>query len=120
MRNGTVVIKFHLRISKGEQKRRLLARLDEPAERWKFSMADLVERKLWDQYMDAYEDMIRNTSTAKAPWYVLPADNKWFARLVMSTVIIDVLDRLDLRVSQVSTGQALRGMRRMRKTLEAE
>ena len=79
MRNGTVVIKFHLRISKDEQKRRLLARLDEPAKRWKFSLQDLAERKLWGRYMDAYEDMIHNTSTAKAPWYVVPADNKWFA-----------------------------------------
>ena len=91
VRSGTVVIKFHLRISKEEQKRRLLARLDEPAKRWKFDMADLVERKLWDGYMSAYEEMIRNTSTAEAPWYVVPADNKWFARLVMSTVILDVL-----------------------------
>ena len=119
VRNGTVVIKFHLRISKEEQKRRLLARLDEPAKRWKFSMGDLAERKLWDRYMDAYEDMIRNTSTAEAPWYVVPADNKWFARLVMSTVIVDVLDRLDLEYPKFN-GRALRGMKRMRKALEAE
>jgi PPK2 family polyphosphate:nucleotide phosphotransferase len=119
VRNGTVVIKIHLHISKGEQKRRLLARLDEPAKRWKFSMADLAERKLWDKYMDAYEHMIRNTSTAEAPWYVLPADNKWFARLVMSTVIIDVLDRLDLEFPKFDR-PALRSMKRMRKTLRAE
>ena len=119
VRNGTVVIKFHLRISKEEQKRRLLARLDEPAKRWKFSMDDLAERKLWDRYMDAYEDMIRNTSTADAPWYVVPADNKWFARLVMSTVIVDVLDRLDLAFPKFDR-PALRGMKRMRKALEAE
>jgi PPK2 family polyphosphate:nucleotide phosphotransferase len=119
VRNGTVIIKFHLRISKEEQKRRLLARLDEPAKRWKFSMADLAERKLWDQYMDAYEDMICNTSTAEAPWYVLPSDSKWFARLVMSTVIIDVLDRLDLEFPKFDR-PALRSMKRMRKTLEAE
>jgi PPK2 family polyphosphate:nucleotide phosphotransferase len=119
VRNGTVVVKFHLRISKEEQKRRLLARLDEPAKRWKFSMADLAERKLWDRYMDAYEDMIRNTSTLENPWYVLPADNKWFARLVMSTVIIDVLDRLDLEFPKFDR-PALREMKRMRKTLEAE
>jgi PPK2 family polyphosphate:nucleotide phosphotransferase len=119
VRNGTVIIKFHLRISKEEQKRRLLARLDEPAKRWKFSMADLAERKLWDQYMDAYEDMICNTSTAEAPWYVLPADSKWFARLVMSTVIIDVLDRLDLEFPKFDR-PALRTMKRMRKTLRAE
>lgn len=119
VRNGTVVIKFHLRISKAEQKRRLLARLDVPAKRWKFSMDDLAERKLWDRYMDAYEDMIRNTSTADAPWHVVPADNKWFARLVMSTVIVDVLDRLDLAFPKFN-GRALRGMKRMRKALEAE
>ena len=119
VRNGTVVLKFHLRISKEEQKRRLLARLDEPAKRWKFSMGDLAERKLWDRYMDAYEDMIRNTSTAEAPWHVVPADNKWFARLVMSTVIVDVLDRLDLEFPKFDK-PALRGMKRMRKALEAE
>jgi polyphosphate kinase 2 (PPK2 family) len=82
-------------------------------------MADLAERKLWDKYMDAYEHMIRNTSTAEAPWYVLPADNKWFARLVMSTVIIDVLDRLDLEFPKFDR-PALRSMKRMRKTLRAE
>jgi polyphosphate kinase 2 (PPK2 family) len=114
-----VVIKFHLRISKEEQKRRLVARLDEPAKRWKFSEADIAERKLWDRYMDAYEDMIRNTSTREAPWYVVPADNKWFARAVMSTVIIDVLDRLDLRYPEFDR-PALRRMKRMRKALEAE
>jgi PPK2 family polyphosphate:nucleotide phosphotransferase len=119
VRNGTVVIKFHFRISKEEQKRRLVARLDEPAKRWKFSEADIAERKLWDQYMAAYEDMIRNTSVPEAPWYVVPADNKWFARLVMSTVIIDVLDRLDLRYPEFDRA-ALRGMKRIRKALEAE
>jgi len=117
--NGVRIVKIYLHISKGEQKRRLLARLDEPAKRWKFSMADLAERKLWDKYMDAYEHMIRNTSTAEAPWYVLPADNKWFARLVMSTVIIDVLDRLDLEFPKFDR-PALRSMKRMRKTLRAE
>jgi len=119
VRNGTVVIKFHLRMSKEEQKRRLLARLDEPAKRWKFSMDDLAQRKLWGRYMDAYEDMIRNTSTADVPWYVVPADNKWFARLVMSTVIVDVLEGLDLKYPKFN-GRALRAMKRMRKTLEAE
>jgi PPK2 family polyphosphate:nucleotide phosphotransferase len=119
VRNGTVVIKFHLRISKEEQKRRLLARLDEPAKRWKFSMADLAERKLWDRYMDAYEDMIHGTSTADAPWYVVPADNKWFARLVVSTVIVDVLDRLDLEFPKFDR-PALRDMKRMRKVLRTE
>jgi PPK2 family polyphosphate:nucleotide phosphotransferase len=117
--SGTVVVKFHLRISKEEQKRRLLARLDEPAKRWKFETADLIERKLWDAHMSAYEEMIRNTSTAEAPWYVVPADNKWFARLVMSTVILDVLDRLDLAFPKFGR-PALRDMKRMRRALEAE
>ena len=119
VRSGTVVIKFHLRISREEQKRRLIARLDEPAKRWKFSEQDLAERKLWDRYMDAYDDMIRHTSTSEAPWYVVPADNKWFARLVMSTVIIDVLDGLDLQYPEFDR-EALRGMKRMRRALEAE
>jgi PPK2 family polyphosphate:nucleotide phosphotransferase len=119
VRSGTVVIKFHLRISKEEQKRRLLARLDEPAKRWKFSLDDLAERKRWDRYMDAYEDMIRHTSTDEAPWYVVPADNKWFARLVVSSVIIDVLDRLDLGYPKFNR-RSLRDMKRMRKALEAE
>ena len=119
VRNGTVVIKFHLRISKEEQKRRLLARLDEPAKRWKFSLQDLAERKLWGRYMDAYDEMIRNTSTADVPWYVVPADNKWFARLVISTVIVDVLDGLHLEYPKFGR-RALRDMRRMRKALKAE
>jgi PPK2 family polyphosphate:nucleotide phosphotransferase len=119
VRSGTVVIKFHLRISQEEQKRRLIARLDEPAKRWKFSEQDLAERKLWDRYMSAYEDMIRHTSTSVAPWYVVPADNKWFARLVMSTVIVGILDSLDLEYPEFDK-DALRQMKRMRRALEAE
>lgn len=119
VRNGTVVVKFHLRISRQEQKRRLLARLDEPAKRWKFSQQDLAERKLWDRYMDAYEDMIRNTSTPNAPWHVVPADNKWFARLVVSAAIVNALERLDLAFPKFDRA-ALRGMRRMRKALVAD
>src|SRR5262249_17262861 len=80
-RNGTLVLKFFLNISPEEQRQRLLARLDEPAKRWKFSMGDIAERALWDKYMSAYEDMIRSTSTPEAPWYVIPADHKWFSRL---------------------------------------
>jgi hypothetical protein len=95
--NGTVVIKFHLHTSKEEQKRGLLARLDEPAKRWKFSIDDVEERTRWDRHMCAYEDRIRHTSTREVPWYVVPADKKWFARLVIAIVIVDVLDRLDLQ-----------------------
>ena len=119
MRNGTLVLKFHLRISKEEQKHRFLQRLDTPAKRWKFSMDDIADRKLWDRYMDAYEDMIRHTSTPEAPWYVVPADNKWFARLVVAAALVDALDRLDLRFPKVSRAQ-LEEMRRVRKALEAE
>ena len=79
-RNGTLILKFFLNVSKDEQRKRFLERIDEPAKRWKFSMGDVAERKLWDQYMDAYEDMIRQTSTPEAPWFVVPADHKWFTR----------------------------------------
>lgn len=96
LRSGTVLIKIHLRISKNEQKRRLLARLNDPSKIWKASMADVAERALWPRYMTAYEDMIRNTSTPQAPWYVVPADHKWFARMLMAIVIVGVLDRLHL------------------------
>src|SRR6202040_69751 len=118
-RNGIVLVKFHLRISKAEQKRRLIERLSDPSKRWKFSMNDVAERRLWGRYMTAYEDMIRNTSTQEAPWYVVPADHKWFARLVMATVIVDVLDRLDLDFPKVGR-EALRQMQRIRKMLEAD
>jgi polyphosphate kinase 2 (PPK2 family) len=119
VRSGIVVVKFHLRISKEEQKRRLLARLDEPAKRWKFSADDVAERKLWDRHMEAYEDMIRNTSTPEAPWYMVPADHKWFARLVVATVVVDVLDRLDLKYPTFDAA-ALGKMKQIRKALKAD
>jgi PPK2 family polyphosphate:nucleotide phosphotransferase len=119
VRNGIVVLKFHLRVSKEEQRRRFLERLDEPAKHWKFSMSDVAERKLWDRYDDAYEDMIRHTATAEAPWYVVPADNKFFARLVVAAAIIDALDRLDLAFPKV-TGAALRELKRARTALLKE
>jgi PPK2 family polyphosphate:nucleotide phosphotransferase len=114
LRNGTVLLKFHLRISKREQKHRLLARLDDPTKRWKASMADVADRKLWGCYMTAYEDMIRNTSTREAPWYVVPADHKWFARLVMATVMVDVLDHLHLQFPKINPASLLQ----IRKALE--
>jgi len=95
-RSGTVIRKFFLHLSKKEQKKRFLKRLDEPEKNWKFSAGDIHERKYWDEYQEAYEDMIRNTATKRAPWYVVPADNKWFTRLVISTVIVDTLESLDL------------------------
>jgi PPK2 family polyphosphate:nucleotide phosphotransferase len=118
-RNGTEILKFHLRISKEEQRRRLLARLDEPAKRWKFSMHDVAERKLWDKYMAAYEDMIRHTSTPEAPWHVVPADRKWFAHLAIAATIVERLERLDLQFPKVE-GPALAEMRKVRKALMAE
>jgi PPK2 family polyphosphate:nucleotide phosphotransferase len=95
-RNGTVIRKFFLHLSKKEQKKRFLARLDEPQKNWKFSASDIHERKYWDDYQSAYEEMIRNTATEHAPWHVVPADNKWFTRLVVSSVVVDTLESLDL------------------------
>ena len=95
-RNGIVVLKFFLYLSKKEQKRRFLERLDEPEKNWKFSINDVQERQHWDKYMRAYEDMIRNTSTKQAPWYVVPADHKWFARLVVAEATIEAMRCLDL------------------------
>jgi PPK2 family polyphosphate:nucleotide phosphotransferase len=100
-RSGTVIRKFFLNLSKKEQKKRFLARLDHPEKNWKFSAADIHERKCWDDYQDAYEDMIRNTSTEEAPWYVVPADNKWFTRLVVSCVLVDTLESLNLSYPKV-------------------
>ena len=95
-RNGIVIRKFFLNLSKKEQKRRFLARLDAPEKNWKFSAADIHERAFWDDYMDAYEDLIRHTATPDAPWHVIPADNKWFTHIAVAEAIIDTLDDLDL------------------------
>ena len=100
-RSGTVIRKFFLNVSKKEQKKRFLARLDEPEKNWKFSAGDVHERKYWDDYQDAYQDMIANTATEAAPWYVVPADDKWFTRLVVSTVLVDTLESLDLSYPKV-------------------
>jgi PPK2 family polyphosphate:nucleotide phosphotransferase len=101
-RNGIVVRKFYLNVSRKEQKKRFLARVDDPEKNWKFSAADLHERGFWDDYMEAYEDMIRSTASEEAPWYVVPADNKWFTRLVVAGVIIDSLEDLNLAYPVVS------------------
>jgi len=100
-RNGIVVRKFFLYLSRKEQKRRFLERLQNPEKHWKFSPADARERESWDDYMEAYQDMIRNTASKAAPWYVVPADNKWFTRLVVSSVVIETLSSLDLRYPEV-------------------
>jgi PPK2 family polyphosphate:nucleotide phosphotransferase len=117
-RNGVAVLKFFLHISREEQRQRLLARLDEPAKRWKFSMGDVAERKLWDKYMDAYQDMIRATSRKEAPWYVVPADHKPFARLVVAAAMIETLESLDLEFPKIE-GAALKELQQVRAALEA-
>ena len=100
-RNGVLILKFFLHLSKDEQKKRFLARLDDPNKNWKFSPNDAKERGHWDDYMDAYEDMIRNTATDYAPWYVVPADNKWFTRVVVASAVIDGLASLGLAYPKV-------------------
>jgi PPK2 family polyphosphate:nucleotide phosphotransferase len=101
VRNGILVVKFFLNVSKKEQKRRFLERAEEPEKNWKFSASDMAERGHWDEYQDAYEDMIRNTATKHSPWYVVPADNKWFTRLVVAAAVIDTLVSLDLAYPEV-------------------
>jgi PPK2 family polyphosphate:nucleotide phosphotransferase len=102
-RNGTAIRKFFLNVSKQEQKNRFLSRLEEPEKNWKFSAADVRERRFWDEYQKSYEDMIRHTSSKHAPWIVVPADNKWFARLVVSTVIVGALKDMKLTYPEVSS-----------------
>ena len=101
-RNGYLILKFFLHVSKKEQKRRFLERLDLPEKNWKFSQADVRERQYWDAYMDAYEDMIRNTATGCAPWYVVPADNKWFTRMIVAAAIVERMESLDLKLPEVN------------------
>jgi PPK2 family polyphosphate:nucleotide phosphotransferase len=104
-RNGIVVVKFFLHVSKKEQKRRFLERLERPDNNWKFSTADVKERAFWDAYQDAYEDMIRHTAKEHAPWYVVPADNKWFTRLVVAAAIVDTLKSLKLTYPKIDAAQ---------------
>ncbi len=100
-RNGVVVVKFFLHVSKKEQKRRFLERIDNPLKNWKFSSSDASERDYWDDYMAAYEEMIQETASKEAPWYVVPADNKWFTRVVVAGAVIDTLANLDLDYPKV-------------------
>jgi PPK2 family polyphosphate:nucleotide phosphotransferase len=118
-RNGTLILKFFLNVSKDEQRRRFLARIDEPAKRWKFSFADVAERKLWDEYMHAYDDLIRQTSRPEAPWFVVPADNKWFTRLVVVGAMVQELGALDLDFPKVE-GKAFKELRKAEKALKRE
>jgi PPK2 family polyphosphate:nucleotide phosphotransferase len=101
-RNGVVIRKFFLHVSKEEQKKRFLERIEEPEKHWKFSADDIKEREYWNDYMEAYEDMIQNTATKHAPWYVVPADNKWFTRVVVAAAVIEALASLDLHYPEVS------------------
>ncbi|MFD2676990.1 polyphosphate kinase 2 family protein [Camelimonas lactis] len=118
-RNGVVILKFFLNVSKDEQRRRLLARIDEPDKNWKFSAADMAERRYWDDYQDAYQQMIAHTATRKAPWCVAPADNKWFTRIVVAATIIDTLGKLDLDFPEVDDA-ARQAMAEARAQLLAE
>jgi PPK2 family polyphosphate:nucleotide phosphotransferase len=118
-RNGTVVLKFFLNVSKEEQRERFLDRLDQPAKNWKFSMADVTERALWNKYQAAYQEMVRHTSSHAAPWYVVPADHKWFARVVIGSAIVSALDGLDLKFPKVDAA-SLEEFKQVRKALENE
>jgi PPK2 family polyphosphate:nucleotide phosphotransferase len=100
-RNGVVIRKFFLHVSKEEQKKRFLERLEDSKKNWKFSMDDIKEREFWDDYQEAYEEMVQSTATKRAPWYVIPADNKWYGRLVIASAIIEALNGLDLKFPDV-------------------
>ena len=104
-RQGTIVLKFFLHLSHDEQKKRFLARLDRPEKNWKFSSADVRERQYWDDYMEAYEEAIRTTATKHAPWFVVPADNKWFTRLVVAAAIVEAVEMLDLEFPKVDAAK---------------
>ena len=104
-RNGTVIRKFFLHVSKAEQRKRFLERIDEPSKNWKFELNDVHERQHWKEYMRAYEDTIRETATKHAPWFVVPADHRWFTRMVVAAVVVDALEELDLHFPKVTTKQ---------------
>jgi PPK2 family polyphosphate:nucleotide phosphotransferase len=104
-RQGVVILKFYLNLSRDEQKKRFMERLDKPDKNWKFSAADVRERRYWDQYMHAYEEAIRATASKDAPWFVVPADNKWFTRLVVAAAIVEAVETLDLKYPMVTPEQ---------------
>ena len=118
-RNGTIVLKFFLNVSKEEQRERFLDRLEEPAKNWKFSMGDISERALWAKYQAAYQEIIRHTSTKAAPWHVVPADHKWFARVVIGSAIVSALDALDLQFPKVDAAD-IAEFKKVREALENE
>jgi polyphosphate kinase 2 (PPK2 family) len=118
-RQGTIILKFFLHVSRKEQKKRFLDRLEKPQKHWKFSAADVRERRFWANYMHAYEEAIRATASTRAPWFVVPADNKWFTRLVVAAAVVKAVDDLHLSYPRVSP-QKLRELRAARATLERE
>jgi PPK2 family polyphosphate:nucleotide phosphotransferase len=118
-RNGILVVKFFLNVSKKEQKKRFIERIDKPEKNWKFSAGDIEERKYWKQYMVAYEEMIKKTATEKSPWYVIPADNKPYARIVVASAIINALDSMKLAYPEVSIEQVAE-LQRLKEELIAE
>lgn len=118
-RNGTVIRKFFLHVSKDEQKRRFLARLEEPEKNWKFQAGDVKERALWDDYTRAYEDMLGATSTTYAPWHIIPADHKWFARLAVADIVIDTLRSMKLHYPKLSK-ETKAGLDAAKQSLESE
>jgi polyphosphate kinase 2 (PPK2 family) len=117
--NGTIILKFFLHVSKAEQRKRFIARIDDREKNWKFSLADASERQHWDKYMEAYSEMLSATSTDHAPWYVLPADDKWFTRLCLAAVIYFEFEKLGLTYPQVSKEQLAR-LEAVKKELLAE
>jgi PPK2 family polyphosphate:nucleotide phosphotransferase len=117
--NGIIVLKFFLNVSKEQQKKRFLARINEPEKNWKFSVSDAKERQHWDQYMEAFEDVFSNTSTSHAPWYIIPADHKWFTRLVVSDIIVSKLKSLHLSYPTVSEDRRAE-LLEAKKVLESE
>ena len=117
--NGTVILKFFLNVSKDEQRRRFLDRIRRPEKQWKFSMQDVEKRALWDKYMDAYEEMLTETSTTWAPWYIVPADHKWFTRIAVASIVCQTLGTLDLHYPEV-TDQQRALLKQARRQLEAE
>ena len=118
-RNGIVILKFFLHVSKAEQKRRFMERLDNPVKNWKFSASDVAERGHWSEYQDAYEEAIRNTASKHSPWYVVPADNKWFTRIVVASAVIEALASLGLKYPKVGK-EKLAELAQVRKALLAE
>jgi PPK2 family polyphosphate:nucleotide phosphotransferase len=118
-RNGIAIRKFFLHVSKGEQRKRFLERVEDPSKNWKFSMTDVRERAYWKDYMRAYEDTIRHTATPHAPWYVVPADHKWYTRLVVAAAVVDALDEMNLKFPTLDAGKK-RELAEARRLLDAE